>query len=45
MSAELEAELSGFRDGLDGDGWVINSVTHSFTSSGYTCNLEVEQKE
>jgi phage protein D len=45
MSAELEAELSGFRDGLDGDGWVINSVTHSFTSSGYTCNLEIEQKE
>lgn len=45
MSAELEAELSGFRNGIDGDGWVINGVTHSFTSSGYTCSLEIESKE
>lgn len=45
MSAELSAVLTGFRDGIDGDGWVINGVTHSFTGSGYTCSLELEQKE
>lgn len=45
MSAELEATLSGFRNGIDGDGWIINGVTHSFNSGGYTCNLEIESKE
>jgi phage protein D len=45
MSAEMQANLTGFRAGIDGDGWIINSVTHSFTSSGYTCGLELEQKQ
>jgi phage protein D len=45
MSAETEANLTGFRTGIDGDGWIINSVAHSFTSSGYTCSLDLEQKE
>jgi len=45
MSAEMEANLTGFRTGIDGDGWIINSVAHSFTSSGYTCSIDLEQKE
>jgi len=42
MSAEMQAELSGFRAGIDGPGWVINSVTHSFGDGGYTCGVELE---
>lgn len=45
MSAELPATLVGFRAGVDGGGWVINSVTHSFSGSGYTCRLELESKD
>ena len=45
MSAETTATLVGFRAGVDGDGWVINSVTHSFSDSGYTCGLELESKD
>lgn len=45
MSAEMKATLAGFRAGVDGDGWVLNSVTHSFSSSGYTCALEIEKKD
>ena len=43
-SAECEASLSGFREGVDGDGWIVNQVTHSLTNSGYTCSLELEAK-
>lgn len=42
MSAERLATLSGFRAGIDGDGWVINSVTHTFSGDGYLCSLELE---
>lgn len=45
MCAEQTATLTGFRDGIDGDDWLVNSVTHSFSSSGYTCSLELESKE
>jgi phage protein D len=45
MSAEMTATLTGFRAGIDGDGWVINSVTHSFGGGGYTCGLELESRE
>ena len=45
ISAEMQVVLTGFRTGIDGDGWIINGVTHSFTSSGYTCSLEIEQKD
>lgn len=45
MSAERLATLVGFRSGIDGDGWVVNSVTHSFSSDGYTCGLELESKD
>lgn len=45
MSAERTATLVGFRAGVDGDGWVINSVTHSFSDDGYTCSLELESKD
>jgi len=44
ISAETTASLSGFRRGIDGDGWVINSVSHSFSDAGYTCGLELEAK-
>jgi uncharacterized protein len=44
MCAERIVKLTGFRSGVDGDGWVINSVSHSFNDSGYTCDLELEQK-
>lgn len=45
MSAERTASLSGFRAGIDGDGWVVNSVAHSFGGSGYTCDVELESKD
>jgi uncharacterized protein len=45
MSAERPATLTGFRNGVDGENWIINSVTHSFNGSGYTCGLELELKE
>lgn len=44
MSAECPATLFGFRQGIDGDGWIINSVTHSIVGDGYTCDLEIESK-
>lgn len=44
MSAERIVSLSGFRAGVDGDGWVVNSVTHSFNDNGYTCDLSLEKK-
>ena len=43
MSAEALAILTGFRAGLDDDGWVVNTVVHSFSDSGYTCSLEMEK--
>lgn len=45
MSAERTAALAGFRAGIDGPGWVVNSVTHSFSGGGYTCDLELESKD
>lgn len=45
MAAERPATLVGFRAGIDGDGWVINSVTHTFNSDGYTCALDIENKD
>jgi phage protein D len=45
MSAEMTALLSGFRAGIDGDNWVINSVAHSVSGDGYTCALELESKD
>lgn len=42
VSAERLATLSGFRAGIDGSGWVINSVTHTFSGDGYLCSLELE---
>jgi hypothetical protein len=45
MSAERPATLAGFRAGIDGSDWVIDSVTHDVSSSGYTCSLEIEAKE
>lgn len=44
MSAERVVTLTGFRSGVDGDDWVINSVSHSFNGSGYTCDLSLEKK-
>jgi phage protein D len=44
LAAECTVELSGFRVGVDGDGWVVNQVTHSLTNAGYVCHLELEAK-
>lgn len=44
LAAESQATLTGFRAGIDGDGWVVNQVTHSLTPSGYTNSLELEAK-
>lgn len=45
MSAERTVSLTGFRAGIDGDDWIVNSVSHNFSGNGYTCNLELESKE
>ncbi|MCP4029336.1 MAG: late control protein D [Sphingomonas sp.] len=44
LAAERELLLSGFRAGIDGAGWIITSVTHRISSSGYTCDIEAERK-
>jgi phage protein D len=44
LSAECTAELVGFRSGVDGDGWVVNQVTHSIGSNGYTNSIDLEAK-
>lgn len=44
IAAERELLLSGFRAGIDGAGWVITSVVHRISKSGYTCSLEAERK-
>ena len=45
MSAERTVSLVGFRQGVDGDNWVINSVSHRFGPGGYTCGLDLESKD
>lgn len=45
MSAERPATLVGFRRGIDGSDWVISSVTHSLSDSGYTCGVEIESRQ
>ena len=42
--AECVATLNGFRKGVDGSGWIINSVIHSI-SDKYVCNFELEKKK
>lgn len=44
MSAERVAVLTGFRAGIDGADYIIDSVTHSISDGGYTCNLDIESK-
>lgn len=44
MCAERTAKIEGFREGVDGDQWVVNAVTHAFTGDGYTCDVELESK-
>lgn len=44
MCAERLASLTGFRSGIDGGEWVVNSVTHTFNGDGYTCDLELESQ-
>lgn len=44
IAAERLATLVGFRSGIDGDDWVINSVNHSLSTSGYTVYMELESK-
>lgn len=43
--AESTATLTSFRKGVDGSGWVINTVIHSITGDKYTCNIELERKD
>jgi phage protein D len=45
LSAEQPVEMVNFRIGVDGPDWVINEVTHTLSSGGYTCDLELEAKE
>lgn len=44
MSAERIATLVGFRNGVDGSGWVVNEVTHSLSGDGYTNSISLEIK-
>jgi hypothetical protein len=44
LAAESQATLDGFRTGIDGDGWIVNQVTHSISVSGYTNSIELEAK-
>jgi phage protein D len=45
MSAERPATLSGFRQGIDGSDWIIDSVVHKMSGSGYTCDIDLESRE
>lgn len=45
LAAECIANLIGFRAGVDGDNWVVNQVTHRVSRSGYTNDVELEQKD
>lgn len=43
LAAESPLEVSGFRDGVDGD-WLVTSVTHSLSKSGgYICDVDAEK--
>lgn len=44
MSAERTVSLVGFRQGVDSDNWVVNSVAHRFGPDGYTCGVELEKR-
>jgi len=39
IRADMILELSGFRDGLDGDGWKIENVEHKIDRSGYSITI------
>ena len=41
LSAEVKLNLSGFREGADGQ-WLINRVEHTLDNSGYRCQLDGE---
>lgn len=44
LMAEGAVLLSGIRSGIDGE-WRIKRVTHSLSSSGYSCEIEGEKPE
>lgn len=44
LVAECIANLVDFRTGVDGDNWVVNQVTHRVSRSGYTNDVDLEQK-
>ncbi len=41
IRAETPLELGGFRDGVDGR-WIVNSVEHDLSSSGFISRVEAE---
>jgi len=41
VAAEIKLTVAGVRDGVDGD-WIIRSVTHELSNSGYSSRVEAE---
>ncbi len=41
VAAEILLTVTGVRDGVDGD-WIVRSVTHEFSNSGYNSRVEAE---
>lgn len=42
LEAECKLNAIGFRKGVDGNQWIVNSVTHRLTNSTYTCSIQCE---
>lgn len=42
LTAEATLVLDGFREGVAGE-WLVTSVTHTLTRSGYTCSIQAEK--
>lgn len=41
---ETPVVLSGFKQLIDGTGWIISRITHNINDSGFTSNVELELK-
>lgn len=39
---ELPASVTGCKPEIDGTGWVVAKVTHTYSGNGYTSALEME---
>ncbi|HHW7448946.1 phage late control D family protein [Pasteurella multocida subsp. multocida] len=45
LMPEMPAELKGFKTEIDSSDWIITSVTHNITDSGFTSAVEFELKQ